>query len=112
MTAVMPLTGQVYRHVKTGNFYRVIIADARIEATNTEAVVYRREDIEVGTVWVRPRSEFTDGRFEFAGISRAAEPGHEWVPSTLGHGSRMCKKCHITDLEAVAVGMMNRCENA
>jgi hypothetical protein len=66
----MPLTGQLYRHKKTGNIYKVILADCRIEATNTEAVAYQRvlfgmDRHELTTVvWVRPFSEFVDGRFE------------------------------------------------
>ena len=63
---MIPLTGQTYRHKKTGNLYRVLHADARIEATNTEAVVYTRADFETGIVWVRPLTEFLDGRFEHA----------------------------------------------
>ena len=60
----MPLTGQLYRHLKTGHTYVVVLADCRIEATNAEAVAYRREDNPGGVVWVRPYTEFCDGRFE------------------------------------------------
>jgi hypothetical protein len=34
---------------------------------------------------------------------------HHWVPSTLGHGNRMCAACGITDLEAEAIGQQ-RCD--
>jgi len=61
---MIPLTGQLYRHKKTGNVYRVVLADCRIEATNTEAVAYQRDDDHASVVWVRPYTEFTDGRFE------------------------------------------------
>ncbi len=30
---------------------------------------------------------------------------HEWVPSTLGHGERMCKHCYMTNREAAVLGM-------
>jgi len=59
-----PLTGKLYRHVKTGHVYRVVIADCRIESTDTEAVAYQRADIPGGVVWVRPYHQFVDGRFE------------------------------------------------
>lgn len=65
---IMPLTGQAYRHKTTGNIYRVILADCRIEATNAEAVAYRRADDPHAPVWVRPYDEFCDGRFEYVGI--------------------------------------------
>ena len=65
---IMPLRGQAYRHKKTGNVYRVVLADCRIEATNTEAVAYRRADDPHAGVWIRPRSEFCDGRFEYVEI--------------------------------------------
>jgi len=30
---------------------------------------------------------------------------HDWVPSTLGHGNQMCRRCWVTDMEAAAIGM-------
>jgi hypothetical protein len=51
-----------WKHVKTGNVYRVHCV-ATIEATMTPSVVYEREDHTPGR-WVRPQSEFLDGRFE------------------------------------------------
>ncbi len=54
--------GSRWRHVKTGNVYTVHCL-ASIEATNTPAVVYQREDNTPGR-WVRPTTEFLDGRFE------------------------------------------------
>lgn len=52
---------QRVRHVKTGGIYRVICG-GRLEADLTRIVVYQSE--QTGETWVRPRSEFTDGRFE------------------------------------------------
>ena len=34
---------------------------------------------------------------------------HEWIPSTLGHGTLMCKQCLMTDREAAALGALNVC---
>jgi hypothetical protein len=51
-----------YRHLKSRHVYK-ILKTAIIEATMTPAVVYEREDGTVG-VWIRPISEFLDGRFE------------------------------------------------
>lgn len=49
-----------HRHGKTGGLYRLTDQRVVIEATNTPAVVYEAQD---GTLWVRPSSEFYDGRF-------------------------------------------------
>ena len=29
---------------------------------------------------------------------------HDWVPSTLGHGETMCRRCAITNREAAVLG--------
>jgi hypothetical protein len=29
---------------------------------------------------------------------------HDWIPSTLGHGETMCRRCFITNREAAAIG--------
>lgn len=29
---------------------------------------------------------------------------HDWIPSTLGHGSKMCRRCFMTDREARILG--------
>lgn len=50
-----------HRHLKTGGLYRLISDQATIEATMTPAVVYEGSD---GKLWVRPKSEFFDGRVE------------------------------------------------
>ena len=36
-------------------------------------------------------------------ITSLKEP-HDWMPSTVGHGNKQCKRCLITDLEAAAIG--------
>lgn len=55
--------GAYYRHKKTGRTYQLSMF-ATIEATMVEAVVYTaRKDFNVRS-WVRPVSEFCDGRFE------------------------------------------------
>lgn len=37
---------------------------------------------------------------------------HDWIPSTLGHGETMCRRCFVTNLEAAALGIMNACDVA
>ena len=54
-----PMT--VYRHKKTGGLYTEM-ARGKLEADLTPMVIYRAH--KDGTVWVRPVSEFDDGRFE------------------------------------------------
>ena len=56
---MLPLrVGAVYRHVKTGNLYRLLAAGLHTE-TLEEFVVYEAlYDNTVGKVWVRPKSEF------------------------------------------------------
>lgn len=34
---------------------------------------------------------------------------HNWIASTLGHGDLMCADCHITNLEASALGVVGTC---
>lgn len=51
---------QKYRHVKTNGVY-VVMAIGRLESDLTEVVVY--QSVENGSVWVRNKSEFEDGRF-------------------------------------------------
>jgi hypothetical protein len=51
----------LWRHKKTGGIYQIVTL-AKIEATMQNAVVYR--SIEHHGTWVRPVSEFLDGRFE------------------------------------------------
>ncbi len=47
-----------HRH-KKGNLYRVL-APAILESDRSEVVIY---DDEEGTIWVRSKAEFYDGRF-------------------------------------------------
>lgn len=54
------LATEMWQHVKSGGFYR-IVTWGRIEADLSEVVIYRAE--KDGTVWVRPKDEFFDGRF-------------------------------------------------
>ena len=53
------IAGGYYRHKKTNGIYRVGCL-ARMEADLTQVVVYAKD----ADVWVRPLSEFCDGRFE------------------------------------------------
>lgn len=58
----MSAKSTVWIHKKTQGLYVVIDMDANIEATLEKAVVYK--SLETGQVWVRPASEFHDGRFD------------------------------------------------
>lgn len=52
---------QIWRHKKSGGLYR-IMNHVRIEASNAPAVAYMK--VGGGPIWVRPQTEFDDGRFE------------------------------------------------
>ena len=54
-----------YRHTKSGRRYLLICEDARLEKDLTPVVIY--EGMRNGEIWVRPASEFFDGRFEEVG---------------------------------------------
>ena len=54
-----------YRHKKTGGAYEILhgqASEAFFEADMTPAIIYR--SLEDGKIWVRPKDEFYDGRFE------------------------------------------------
>lgn len=53
--------GSRVKHVKTGNFYRIIYTpdEARIESGAVPAYIYS----DTVCLWVRPQSEMEDGRF-------------------------------------------------
>lgn len=55
-----PAIGSRWRHLKRGSTYRVLDTGV-IEATLTACVIYTADAD--GTTWVRPLSEFMDGRF-------------------------------------------------
>jgi hypothetical protein len=42
-------------------------------------------------------------------FDRASALPHDWIPSTLGHGETMCRRCKITNREAAALGVEDRC---
>jgi hypothetical protein len=50
-----------YRHIKSGKFY-FEIGRGLLESNLTPVVIYKHENSEM--LWVRPISEFDDGRFE------------------------------------------------
>ena len=62
------VTEATHRHVKTGGLYRVLHR-AEIEADLSPCVVY--QNVESGRTWVRPASEFDDGRFAALGTGAA-----------------------------------------
>jgi hypothetical protein len=59
----MPTGDNTYwKHRKTGGLYTVLYDDATREHDLEPVVVYRA--LKGGRIWVRPHSEFFDGRFE------------------------------------------------
>lgn len=55
-----PIWAPTHQHLKTRGLYRVVIGHAYIEATMEAAVVYDNAE---GMTFIRPSSEFHDGRF-------------------------------------------------
>ena len=53
--------GTKLRHKKTGGFYKVLLL-ANVEASLEPAYVY--ESMQSHDLWIRPRAEMEDGRFE------------------------------------------------
>lgn len=61
MTEACVRSPEVWRHVKTGGLYTVLM-HATLESNLQDVVVY--SSCQEGRVWVRPAVEFYDGRFE------------------------------------------------
>jgi hypothetical protein len=61
--AVPVIPGRLYRHLKTGGFYRVL-HHAVDENTLRPVVVYVPVPRDGRSMWVRPWDQFSDGRFE------------------------------------------------
>ena len=55
-----PIEGTLWRHKKSGGLY-VVKEKCRIEATAEPGLLYKSE--KTGELWVRPETEFLDGRF-------------------------------------------------
>ena len=63
----MTIKGSLYLHQKTGNTYEAVDRCLLEASAKTMMVVYR--DYPRGdTTWVRPESEFFDGRFKYLGV--------------------------------------------
>lgn len=62
---------EIWRHVKSDGLYTVVDQNAIIEATMAPAVCYR--SLFDGQVWVRPATEFFDGRFVNIPVEQIAE---------------------------------------
>lgn len=56
--------GRWYRHRKTGNVYRVVSTNGRLEDTWEEAILYTTAYSDDSTIIARATVEFCDGRFE------------------------------------------------
>ncbi len=59
------ITGDQWRHKKTGKVYVLISDKCLLEADLTSCVAYTAGGD--GTIWIRSTSEFFDGRFEKVG---------------------------------------------
>jgi hypothetical protein len=55
--------GSIWKHRKTGMSY-VVLGHCVIEKTLAGSVIYQHHKNPRGIKWVRPLSEFLDGRFE------------------------------------------------
>jgi hypothetical protein len=62
--------GAYYCHKKTGHIYQVLLM-AKLEKTLEDVVIYGRGRER----WVRPLSEFLDGRFEPVDMSLVSPKG-------------------------------------
>ena len=86
------ITGNLYRHIKRGTIYRVVTFGI-IEATAAPAVVYQAQD-NYGAIWIRPTSEFCDGRFE--PVTEGGIEPHQFIPDHPELAScRTC--CHVAE---------------
>jgi hypothetical protein len=54
---------RIWLHIKSGHLYEEI-ARGCVEATNEPCMIYRRLALPDSTMWVRPVSNFMDGRFQ------------------------------------------------
>ena len=84
---LVPL-GVTHKHKKRGSFYTKI-GEASLQSTaeiseGTPLVIYRGED---GRLWVRPRDEFEDGRFETVSIAPPEQPDRRLF----------CSSCDVPD---------------
>ncbi len=52
----------IWTHNKSGRLY-VVVGECQIELIDEPGVLYRRVNEPEGKLWMRPRSEFLDGRF-------------------------------------------------
>lgn len=60
----------IWQHVKSGGLYR-IVSQGLIESDLTPATIY--ESLWDGQIWIRPTSEFEDGRFINLSIDEVAD---------------------------------------
>lgn len=73
--------GDVWRHVARGSVYRVVNI-GRMQCAGTldmqATVIY--QGLEGGPIWVRPKTEFLDGRFEPVNLNKRRP---RWNPQGL-----------------------------
>jgi hypothetical protein len=66
-----PVFSEIWQHVKSGGLYVIVDGHAIIETDATPAVAYR--SLFDGQLWVRPTSEFNDGRFRNLSVEDIAD---------------------------------------
>lgn len=77
------------------------------EPSRCRAAAVIRQLVDTGIVEWGNRGEPLDARYY---VDDKARQSHDWIPSTLGHGETMCRKCLITNREAAVLGLLNACE--
>ncbi len=61
-----------------------------------------------GTVGMKSTQEIAALANRITQLEKAPTP-HDWIPSTLGHGDVMCRRCRVTNREAAVIGTLNEC---
>lgn len=59
---VEPILYSRWLHKKTKHTY-IVVGFCQLEATNTPAILYVRDDDRTGVPWARDQKQFFDGRF-------------------------------------------------
>lgn len=76
------MMGSAWKHNKSGHDY-YIIGQCKIEEGAVDAFLYRRVDDEKAPWWVRPQSQFLDGRFTMQAYAAIIVYEGSYQPMTL-----------------------------
>lgn len=66
-----------FLHKNTGHIYRLITPRAFLRHSQELMVIYQETESRV--IWVRPKSEFFDGRFKYLGKHRNTPVSHKQI---------------------------------